>query len=398
MIKDEKVKSYGQFVCLAVVEEHFSQPGVSKQRLVGGWVKRDKQRNNINPGRSGKIGCRGLAHQQALLRIPHVKDQPSPKWARTAESLVWERATQAVGKPPPNTIWVQMGDRGSDSFAFMASCDPLNKLHFLIRLKSNRVLDWSDRTDPAPPVGDPERYLISYARTLPAYGQTFTIEVSPRKGQPRRTATVQLSWTPVTIPAPQQHPQLRQHKPIKAWVVRVWEVNPPPKVEKVEWVLLSSLPVLSWDDALQRCQWYAHRWLIEDFHKALKSGCRIERTQLNDRPDIERLLGFLSPIAIRLLQIRQIARQAPNTPACSEIDPLPLRILVAQLHTNPTTMTIAQFWSGVAQLRGHLGRTCDGPPGWITLWRGYRQLQLMVQGARFLLDPDQGHNPLLRPP
>ncbi len=333
----------------------------------------------------------GLAHQQAILRIPHLEDQPPKKWARTPESLVWEKATQAVGKPPEGTIWVQMGDRGSDSFGFMASCDPENDLHFLIRLKSNRVLDWSDRTDPAPPVGDPERYLISYARTLPAYGQTFTVEVAARKGQPRRTATVQLSWAQVTIPVPKGAPQqLQQYQSIKAWVVRVWEVNPPPKVEQVEWTLLSSLPVLSWDDAHQRCQWYAQRWLIEDFHKALKSGCRIERTQLDDRLDIERLLGFLSPIALRLLQIRQIARQAPDTPAHSEIDPLPLRILATALQTNPTTMTIAQFWAGVAQLGGYLGRTSDGPPGWITLWRGYRQLQLMVRGARFVLDPEQG--------
>ncbi len=333
----------------------------------------------------------GLAHQQAILRIPHLKDQPSPKWARTPESLVWEKATQAVGKPPEGTIWVQMGDRGSDSFGFMASCDPENELHFLIRLKSNRVLDWSDRADPDPPVGDPERYLISYARTLPAYGQTFRVEVAARKGQPRRTATVQLSWAQVTIPVPKGAPQqLQQYQSIKAWVVRVWEVNPPPKVEKVEWVLLSSLPVLSWDDAHQRCQWYAQRWLIEDFHKALKSGCRIERTQLDDRLDIERLLGFLSPIALRLLQIRQLARQAPDTPAHSEIDPLPLRILATALQTNPTTMTIAQFWAGVAQLGGYLGRTSDGPPGWFTLWRGYRQLQLMVRGAQFVLDPEQG--------
>jgi hypothetical protein len=341
----------------------------------------------------------GLAHQQAILRIPRVEGEAKKKWMRTPESLLWERAAQAVGRPPSGATWVQMGDRGSDSFGFMAACEPENNLHFLLRLKSNRVLDWSDRAEPAPPVGDPERYLISYARTLPAQGQTFTVEVAPPKGQPRRTATVQLSWSPVTIPTPKEAPQeLRQHEPIKAWVVRVWEVDPPPDVEDLEWVLLSSLPVLSWADAHQHSQWYAQRWLIEDFHKALKTGCRIEHTQLDDRLDIERLLGFLSPIAVRLLQIRQIARQTPDTPARSEIDPLPLRILAAQLQINPDTMTTAQFWAGVAQLGGHLGRKGDGPPGWITLWRGYRQLQLMVHGARTVLAHEPGTIPLLRPP
>lgn len=341
----------------------------------------------------------GLAHQQSVLRIPRVEGERKKKWTHSPESLLWEKATRSVGKPPADAIWVQTGDRGSDSFGFMAACDPKNNLHFLFRLKSNRVLDWSERAEPAPMVGDPERYLISYARTLSAQGQTFTVDVAPRKGQPRRTATVQLAWSPVTIPAPKEAPkELRQHQPIKAWVVRVWEVNPPPKVEAVEWVLLSSLPVLSWDDAHQRSQWYAKRWLIEDFHKVLKTGCRIEHTQLDDRLDIERLLGFLSPIAVRLLQLRQIARQVPDTLARTEIGSLPLHLLASELQCNPTTMTIAQFWAGVAQLGGHLGRKGDGTPGWITLWRGYRQLQLMVRGARLILDSGQGAIPLLKPP
>ncbi len=133
------------------------------------------------PGRQTSLG---LAHQQTLLRIPRDKEKPKKKWTRSPEGLVWETATQAVGTPPPGSIWVQMGDRGSDSFGFMATCAPENNLHFLIRLKSNRVLDWSDRAEPAPPVGHPERYLISYARTLPAQGQTFTVEVASRKGLP----------------------------------------------------------------------------------------------------------------------------------------------------------------------------------------------------------------------
>ena len=334
----------------------------------------------------------GMAHQHAFLRLPKSKE----KWARSPEGLVWETATKAIGKPPAGTIWVQMGDRGSDSFGFMATCDPEKGLHFLIRLKQNRVITWPERDEPNPPVGDPERKLISYAKTLPAQGQTFTVEVAPRKKQPRRTATVQMSWGQVTIPAPTQAPEiLRQHKPIKAWVVRVWEPNPPPNVEPVQWVLLSSLPVLSWEDAHERSQWYAQRWLIEDFHKALKTGCRMEHTQLDDRFDIQRLLGFLSPIAVRLLQIRQVARNAPDTLARSEIDPLILHISAVQLQLNPDTMTVAQFWAGVAQLGGHLGRTNDGPPGWITLWRGYRQLQLMVRGARIALDTQMPDNPLL---
>ncbi|MDH3674695.1 MAG: IS4 family transposase [Anaerolineae bacterium] len=334
----------------------------------------------------------GLAHLQAVLRKARSKKKRKPKWMRTPEALVWKKASQAVGQPGPGSQWVHVGDRGSDSFEFMVSCRDQPGVHFLLRLARNRVLDWSWLpTEPAPadePVGPTERYLLDYARGLPAQGQSFTVKVSARKGEAKRQATLRLAWAQVQIPVPQEGPkELRQHQPFTAWVVRAWEPQAPAGVKKpLEWVLLSSLPVSTWAQARQRVQWYAYRWLIEEYFRALKTGCRIEAAQFDHRADLQRLLGFLAIVAVRLLQVRQLARQTPDTPALSLVDPLEVRILAAQLKTDPTTMTLAYFWQGVAQLGGHQGRQADGPPGWITIWRGRRKLQLLVDGARLLLD------------
>lgn len=334
----------------------------------------------------------GLAHQHPLLRQARLKGQRHPKWMQTPEALVWETATAAVGQPPPECTWVHVGDRGSDSFGFMAACDRLPGIQCLLRLTRNRPLDWSSPSATEAgddPPGEPEGKLMDFVRSLPPRGQPFSVEVSPRRGEPRRQATLQLSWAAVTIPAPQGAPtHLGWPAHVSAWVVRAWELQPPAEVTPLEWVLLSSLPVRTWGEARQRVAWYADRWLIEEYHRALKTGCRVEQAQFDQRQDLERLLGFLALIAVRLLQLRHLAQQAPHTPAQAVLDPLEVRLLAAQVKTDPATMTVAQFWLGLAQLGGHQGRRGDGPPGWLTLWRGRRKLQLMMQGARLALGLD----------
>jgi len=102
---------------------------------------------------------------------------------------------------------------------------------------------------------------------------------------------------------------------------------------------------------------------------------------LDDGADLQRLLGFVAPLAVRLLQLRQAVRNTAEAPALDEVDPLLVRLLAAKLRL-PTTMSLAQFWAGVAQLGGYLGRKSDGSPGWRTLWSGWRTLNEYATGAR----------------
>ena len=95
------------------------------------------------------------------------------------------------------------------------------------------------------------------------------------------------------------------------------------------------------------------------------------------------MLGLLSPVAVRLLQLRDLSRQAPERPAQSVIEPEPLTVLAAHVGLSPSSMTVGTFWTEVARMGGYLARRGDGPPGWKTLWKGWLHLQALVEGFHF---------------
>ena len=319
----------------------------------------------------------GVAHQKAVLRRP--PERPRPKYTSSPESLVWTEAVEAVGEPPTDVLWVHVGDGKSDNFRFMHECRQQGK-DFLVRGTYNRILEWDSE-----PVTPRNRKLRDYMRTLPAKHQYVTT-LPARPKRPARDVQLCLTWKKVTIPAPAQGPpKLRGQPSITAWVLRIWEIDPPNEEERVEWFLLTSVPTQTVEEAMTRVRWYLLRWLTEDYHKCLKTGCAIEKRRLDEGDDIRRLLGFLGPVAVRLLQMRNLARAKPEAPAERHVDGLTLSILSKKLDWPlDREITMHVFWHGVAQLGGHLGRRGDGPPGWQTVWYGWQYLQDLVDGARLL--------------
>lgn len=321
----------------------------------------------------------GVAHQDVVLR--QARPKPRPKYNDTPESRLWATAATATGRPPVGSRWVHVADRGGDQFRFMDACRQAGS-DFLIRMYENRTLEWEEPDAPAPEL----RRAIAYLRAQPAQHHLLLAVPASQEG-PARTAQMQVSWTPVTVPAPSQAPgALREAKPLSVWLVRTWEVEAPPEVKPLEWMLVTSVAVTTAAEALERITWYTHRWLIEDFHQCLKTGCAIEKRELDQGEDIARLLGICGPIAAGLLQGRQQARQAPTRPASEVVDRLTLKLLASQVRKLPPleTLTIGQFWEAVARLGGYQGRPSDGPPGWRTLWLGWRRLAPLVAGARWL--------------
>lgn len=321
----------------------------------------------------------GLAHTQSVLRQP--TPTPPRQWMRTPEGRLWEVSAMAVGSAPEGVTWVHVSDRGSDIYEYMAVCVQSHK-HFLVRAKQNRALSW-DEGDPQS-TAEEARLLLNYARSqLPHPGASYTVHVPPSKKQPAREAQVVLSWSTIRIPPLSQAPEeVRRHGLIEAWLLRVWEPQAPTGVDPVEWILISSLPVLTTADAYRTVDWYCCRWLVEDYHQCLKTGCRVEHTQLDDGADICRLLGFAVPIAVRLLQLRQYARQSSELPAQAVVEPLMVEVLARRQKKNAKSMTISEFWRAIARLGGHQGRQSDGPAGWRTVWKGWRYLSDLTEGAR----------------
>lgn len=321
----------------------------------------------------------GLGSVQVLLRQPTPK--PRPKWTRSPEGQVWEQAARQVGPAPEDRLWVQVSDAGSDYFAYLAACLDQGQ-HFLVRVSRNRLLTWAEADPQA--AQDQAQKRVDYARSLaPQTGSAYPVQLRATPQQAARQAEVVMAWAQVTLaPSPQAPPDERDQPPLTAWVLRVWEPHPPATAEGLEWILLSSLPIHDLRTARRCVDWYTCRWLCEDFHQCLKTGCQIERSQLDDRADLENLLGFAAPVAVRLLQLRQAARHAPDIPAKQGVEPLMVEVLARHQHTDANSMSLKRFWLWVARLGGFQGRRGDGNPGWRTLWRGWRYLSDLTDGAR----------------
>lgn len=304
-------------------------------------------------------------------RVPAPKrnEGSAERARRPRESDIWGQLVRQVGPPPANVRWVHVADRGADCFSFLDAVRATGS-DVVVRLVQNRCI-----TDPS------GGHLLDTLRAQPV-GATRSLSIPKRPGIPGRTAQVAVSWVHTRVLPPttrdRTHPT---PAPIPLWAVRVWEPDPAGDGPPVEWLLATTVPVESADDAWERVDWYRARWVIEEFHHCLKTGCGVERTQLRDRAALERRVALLLPLAVRLLLLRSLSRVDPAAPVGQIADELMVRLTAA--HTGlPTAQTVEQFVRQVARLGGHQGRTGDGPPGWRTLWNGWLRVQDLVTGAQ----------------
>jgi hypothetical protein len=326
----------------------------------------------IEPGERRVVG---LAYQQVWTRdvVAHKgTESRTQRRARTnRQSQRWVNAVKVIGTPPVGVRWVHVGDRESDIFPFFEECQTA-RVDFCIRIKQNRrVGDWT--------VDDP-RYLLDQARQLPAMGER-RLELPAKPGQAARTADLRVSWQAVSFRSPSDRPG--EPTTLSAWVVRTWEPTPPADVTPIEWLLLTSVPVLTLQDALERIDWYSCRWIVEEYHSCLKTGCAVEHSQLQHAQRLQRLLAFVSLLAVRLLQLRDLSRTAPHLLARQVVQGVLVQIIAYRTHTDPNTMTLATFWRDVAAIGGFPGRKSDGQPGWKRLWHGWLRLLDWADGVHF---------------
>ena len=173
-------------------------------------------------------------------------------------------------------------------------------------------------------------------------------------------------------------------EPLKIWVVHVFEISPPKGEERIEWALCTNEPVTTLEDALRVITWYEQRWIIEDFHKALKTGCGVESLQFTATARLDPMIGVLSAVAVTLLNLRDASRRddAATRPATDVVDVEYVRVLSGwRYKTVRTDLTVQEFFFALARLGGHQNRKSDKRPGWLVLWRGWTTLQAMADGA-----------------
>lgn len=313
----------------------------------------------------------GLAHQIVWTReeTPFGKDEPwSKRKKRPRESSLWKDTLNAIPKPK-DVQWVSIGDRGNDVFDFFTFCEA-NDWNYLIRSNLDRSVVIDDGK---------QSYLREVARNLPI-GTQKTIYLRSRNSLQARNINLNVSWGKVTILHPKNYGKQYENIRITSWCVRCWEDAP----DGIEWILLTNLPINSIEDALEKIDWYSNRWLVEEYHKCLKTGCAIEKRQLRTKDGLLAMLGFLGIVATRLLELKFVARRDPNDLAKNYIPPIDLQIICSHFHLQKDHITLQQYWHKVAGLGGFIGRKSDGDPGWQTLWKGLLRLFDMISGAELI--------------
>lgn len=316
----------------------------------------------------------GLASQILHLRpkVPKKESREKRRERRNRETRLWKAGSEAVGPPPSSSKWVDVCDRGGDLFEY------LDHKHrqggsYVVRSKHNRVA-WAK--------GDKDKKvkLHDYARSLDTR-ETHEIKVAANNGREARAARVRVASGRVTLPVPK--PKCGEHgdDPLEVWVVHVKEIDPPKSVKALEWVLVTSEPCKWAQDAVRVAGWYAKRPVVEEYHKAQKTGCGIELPQLTERSRLEPVIAMISVVAVFLLGLRDAARDdhKAQQPAENFVPATHVRVInVCRWKDAKRRTTLYEFLLAVARMGGHQNRKSDGPPGWLTLWRGWQQLMVMV--------------------
>src|SRR5439155_19142349 len=222
---------------------------------------------------------------------------------QTRESRLWLQGVEGLASAPPGKRWVDVCDAGSDTFEFL-DYEDLMKRKYLIRAAQNRRIVVGHEADGARPL------LFNHLRSLAALAQR-PLHVPARDGRPARDTVVAVAWAAVQLRVP-RHPYGEHRKqPLLVWAIRVWEINPPPGVkEPVEWILLTNLAVTSIAQAWEKVDWYTCRWVVEELHKGMKTGCAIEAPQLTTVAALQPLIALLSVVAVALLNLRDLSRRA----------------------------------------------------------------------------------------
>ena len=321
----------------------------------------------------------GLANQTLHVRRKVPKGE-SPKAKREhpqRESRLWKKGWSALGAAPPGQLRVNIADRGADMLEFMEAVE-LGGDHYVIRSKSNRNIDIDSSG------GVITTKLHDWARKLPTLG-TRQVEVAANHGQKARSATVGIAAAKVSIRPPHFARGEHSKNNLVTWVVHVREMDPPPGAAPLEWILLTNVPVNNGADAAERVEWYACRPIIEEYHKAQKTGCGIELPQFTTGHALQSAIAVLSVVATQLLRMRDLSRKEDAaTLAATRIVDLPYveALSLWRFGAVRTALNVRDFFMALAKLGGHLNRRHDGPPGWLVLWRGWTKLQLLVEGAQ----------------
>lgn len=303
----------------------------------------------------GKTKILGLSYQEAWVRPEKKSIEDDSK-----ESEVWLRTLNKAGRPQNN--WVHVGDRANDIHEFLKGAID-SGWNLVVRARHNRQVQINEAMKRIFPWIRKQSAKCKFKLNLRAKGARFSGEY-----------TLEVTYTKVKLFSPGKDNEVVGD----VTYIRTWC----PERPELEWLLITNLPIETEEDAIRIVNIYQQRWLIEEYHKVIKTGFRIENNQLKQASRILALFGMVGVIATQLLALKEHCHLAPTQPVEKEI---PQRwITLIEKVLNVKLATVRDFWRCLARLGGFIGRKSDGEPGWQTIWKGYRRLQDMLMGADYL--------------
>jgi hypothetical protein len=318
----------------------------------------------------------GLVDIQVWARDPQQFGKRVTRYQRPIEqkeSCKWLKSFRAAARlqrqlGAASTV-VSVGDREADVYELflLALSDPAHPKLLVRAERDRRVQDGSE-------------CLWEYMESQPVAGQRL-LHIPKRKGKAARAAVLDIRFAKVELRAPKRKRALGA---LGLWAVYVTEVNPPSPKDAVEWMLLTTLEVNDFEQALEKVDWYKKRWGIEEYHRTLKSGCRIEDRQLRDRMVWEKCLAIDLVVAWCIEHIKKLARETPQAPCSVAFEEHEWQALLAYKRPDQplpsTPPCVREITRLTAELGGFLGRKGDGEPGSTTLGRGLQRLHDIATG------------------
>lgn len=328
----------------------------------------------------GSHAVLGVLHQHTWIRS--AKKKPGKETAaqrkkRPRESEHWgdnqksaavalREGAERAGVAAPHVIAVF--DREGDIFEAMEALRDLGH-SFVIRAERNRLLDED---------GDERRYGLDEVRKAPVVARK-KVDVRAYAGRAARIAELEIRAMSAAVCPPVNRD--RKGESLEVNIVLVEEVSPPDGVAPLQWYLVTKEPIKTKAHVLAVVRAYEARWIIEEFHMGLKTGCSCEDRQMESAPALQNFLAVATPMACELLRLRDAARRDTPIAECSILTPTEMKVVRA---LRPRAMAMAttarHLMRIVANFGGFLNRNSDPDPGWRTLWRGFEEIKAAAIG------------------
>lgn len=302
-------------------------------------------------------GTAALKKKINPTRVP-IEKKESIRWLENVQ-----QSTELLGDPGR---CVHVADREGDIYELFCAAQEAGT-HFLIRTCVDRL------------AGDGDHTIADEMDEVAVKG-LHRIEVRDSNGDPDE-AVLEIRYRRIRVLPPIG--KQKRYPALKLTVINAEECGTPKNRKKIDWRLITDLPVVSRTDAIQKLEWYAMRWKIEVFHKILKSGCKAEESKLRTAQRLTNLIAIFCILSWRVFWITMLNRSAPDVPPALALTATEIAVLDRLVNNKPDARwkTLSHYLTKIARLGGYLARANDPPPGNTVMWRGLSRLTDIALGV-----------------